>query len=290
MSFQVTTAFTQAYADNIEQLSQQQGSRLRNSVRAETGIVGTDKFFDQLGSTVSQAKTSRHADTPLIETPHARRKVSLTDYEWADLVDDMDKLKMLPDPTDPYAVAGAWAQGRTMDDLLLAAALGSANTGVTGATAVTLPSSQKIVNASTNLTLAKLITAKGLFGVNDVDVDNPMNKLYMAVSQSQLDALLTEVKVQSVDYNTIKALVEGTVRFFMGFEFIRTQRVAVASSIRSCVAWAKSGLLLGIGKDITGRLDQRVDKSMAWQPYNCMSLGATRMEEVKVVQVDCLES
>ncbi len=64
-------------------------------------------MFDQVGKTTAQLRTSRHADTPQLDTPHSRRRVSLADYEWADLIDNADKVRLLIDPTSSYAKAAA---------------------------------------------------------------------------------------------------------------------------------------------------------------------------------------
>ncbi len=48
MSTQVTTAFVQQYSANVQMLSQQRGSLLRDTVRSET-MVGKNAFFDQVG-------------------------------------------------------------------------------------------------------------------------------------------------------------------------------------------------------------------------------------------------
>ena len=45
MSTQITTAFVKQYTDNVMLLVQQQGSRLRNAVRLETGKVGEEVFM-----------------------------------------------------------------------------------------------------------------------------------------------------------------------------------------------------------------------------------------------------
>ena len=87
MSSQITTAFVQQYSANVQMLSQQMGSRLRDAVRVES-IVGKNAFMDQIGVATAQLRTSRHADTPQLDTPHARRRLSLADYEYADLIDD----------------------------------------------------------------------------------------------------------------------------------------------------------------------------------------------------------
>ena len=83
MSSQVTTAFVQQYSSNVQLLTQQKGSLFRNAVRVESQ-VGKNAFYDQVGSATAQKRLSRHADTPQIDTPHARRRVSLVDYEYAD--------------------------------------------------------------------------------------------------------------------------------------------------------------------------------------------------------------
>ena len=133
-------------------LSQQMGSLLRDAVDTET-VTGDKAFFEQVGSAAAQARTSRHADTPLMDTPHARRMVTLTDYEYADLVDDQDKLRMLISPESTYARAAAAAIGRSMDSTIISALGGTAYTGTTGSTSTALPSAQKIAHGSAGLTI-----------------------------------------------------------------------------------------------------------------------------------------
>lgn len=290
MSTQVTTAFVQQYSANVQMLSQQMGSRLRDAVRIEN-VVGKNAFIDQIGVATAQARTTRHADTPQIDTPHSRRRLTLADYEYADLIDDQDKIRMLIDPTSSYAKAAAAAMGRAMDDVVIAAALGTAATGETGSGSATI--SNSIANGNTNLTLAKLREAKYMLDSGDVD---PSIQRYIAVGPSQIQALLADTTVTSSDFNTIKALVQGELDTFMGFKFIMTNRLttaddgAEADQIRNCFAWAEDGITLGLGKDVSARIDERADKSYATQVYYCMSLGAVRMEEAKVVQIDCDES
>ncbi len=120
MSNQITTAFVQQYSSNVQMLSQQMGSLLRGAVDVES-VVGKNAFFDQVGKTTAVLRASRHADTPQIDTPHSRRRVSLADYEWADLIDNADKVRLLIDPTSSYAKAAAAAMGRAMDDVVIAA-------------------------------------------------------------------------------------------------------------------------------------------------------------------------
>ena len=66
----------------------------------------------------------------------------MDDYDWADLIDQEDKVRMLISPQSEYAQAGAWAMGRAMDDALIAAATGNAFGGVAGGTTVALPATK----------------------------------------------------------------------------------------------------------------------------------------------------
>jgi hypothetical protein len=287
MSSQITTAFVEQYSNNVTMLSQQKGSLLRDKVDSET-VQGKNAFFEQIGSVTAQVRTTRHAPTPQLDTPHARRRVSLADYEYADLIDDQDKVRTLIDPTSTYAQAAAFAMGRAMDDVIISAATGVAFTGVSGGTSTSLPGGQAITESGTDgLTIAKLRNAKRIMDLNSVDASIPR---YIVVSPRQIDDLLGTTSVTSADFNTVRALVTGEVNTFMGFQFIVSNRLSIASSKRLCFAYAADGIKLAVGKDVMSRIDERSDKGYATQIYYCMSIGATRMEEDKVVSIQAHEA
>ena len=286
MSTQITTAFSQQFSANVQLLSQQTGSILRGGVEEES-VTGEKAFFDQVGAAAAVKRTSRHGDTPMVETPHSRRMVTMDAYEWADLIDDADKVRMLIDPTSTYARAAAAAMGRAMDDAIIEAATGTSKTCKSGGTSTTLPSGQQIAGGSADLTLAKLIQAKKILDSNSVD---PSITRHIAVSPDQIEALLNTTTVTSSDFNTVKALVQGEINTFLGFQFHVSNRLAKSGNDRTCFAWAQDGIKLAVGKDVTSRIDERADKSYSTQVYYCASFGATRMEEEKVVQIICDES
>ena len=286
MSTQITTAFSQQFSANVTLLSQQMGSILRGGVEEES-VVGEKAFFDQVGAAAAVKRTSRHQDTPMVDTPHSRRMVTMDAYEWADLIDDADKVQMLIDPTSTYARAAAAAMGRAMDDAIIAAATGTSLTGKAGGTSTTMLAANQIANVSADLTLEKLIEAKKILDLGSVDPSIPR---HIAVGPDQIEALLNSTTVTSSDFNTVKALVQGEINTFMGFQFHVTTRLAKAGNIRTCFAWAQDGIKLAVGKDVTSRIDERADKSYSTQVYYCAQFGSTRMEEEKVVQIDCDES
>jgi len=285
MSTQITTAFVNQFSQNIQLLSQQMGSLMRNTVRQET-VNGEKAFFEQIGSAVAQKRASRHASTPIMDTPHARRMVTMSDYEYADLVDDQDKIRLLISPESTYGKAAAAAIGRAMDDEIIGALGGTAKTGVSGGTSTALPSGQKIVHGSAGLTIAKLISAKKIMDQNSVD---PSIERYIVVSPEQIEDLLNTTSVTSADFNSVKALVNGTVDSFMGFKFITSNRLKDDGTSRLCYAYAREGVVMALGKDVTAKIDPRPDKSYSTQIYYCSTFGASRMQEEMVVEIACNE-
>ena len=286
MSSQITTAFVNQYSSNIQMLSQQMGSLLRNAVDVES-VSAEKAFFDQVGSAAAVLRTTRHADTPLIDTPHSRRMVTMSDYEYADLIDDQDKVRLLVDPTSTYARAAAAAMGRAMDDVIIAAAIGTAKTGKDGSTSTALPSGQKVVHGSASLTIAKLLSAKEILDEGSVDPSIPR---YIVCAPKQITSLLGTTQVTSSDFNTVKALAQGQMDTFSGFKFIVSNRLTTdGDGNRAVIAFAGDGLKMAMGKEPTARIDERSDKSYATQVYYCQTIGATRMEEAKVVEIACTE-
>ena len=283
MSTQITTAFVQQYKSNLLVLAQQKRSRLRNTVRVET-VKGTSAFFDRLGATAAVQRTTRHGDTPLIDTPHSRRRVSLTPYEWADLIDQADRVRLLIEPTSDYATNAANAMGRSMDDIIIAAASGLAYTGVdgSGTQAITL----QVAAAATNLTLTKLLAAKEALDEGEIEDGDR----FMVVSPKMMTSLLGTTEVKSADYNSIKALVQGQIDTFLGFKFITSNRLAANSTANGhlALAYQRRGLILAIGEDVKTEIGPRADKSYSTQVYVSMDLGATRVEDAAVVEIDAI--
>lgn len=295
MSYQVDTAFVNQFRAAIEMSVQQKGSRLRPFVRIESQN-SEFQFFDRIGPVEAQEVTGRHQDTPLISTPHDRRRVGLKDYDWADLVDGMDKIRMLVDPTSTYVQNATYALGRRMDDQIINAFFNIAYTGKSGQNQVAFPAANIVpanyvdtgTAVSSNLTIDKLRGAKEILDAYDNDEDELR---IIACTANQIHSLLTTMEVTNSDYNIVKALVAGQVNTYMGFQFIRTQRLLKdPNGMRMVPCWIKSKMLMSTGQDITARVSERADKRYSVQAYASMSIGAVRMEEEGVVQILCDES
>lgn len=278
MSIQITEWFVQQYRANVIMLYQQRGSKLRGTVREEP-VTGKAHFFERLGPTAAVRRTTRHSDTPLVDSPHSRRMVTMVDYEWADLVDQQDKIRMLVDPASEYAQNAAMALGRAYDDEVIAAFDGDARAGEDGTTTVTFASETAgdFDFSAAALTTANILRVKKALDDQDVPADGR----YMIVSPAALEQLLkqsTAPNATSADYNTVRALVQGEIDTWVGFKWITSNRLpSPAANMRYCFAWHRDSMGVAVGKDITSRITERADKSYAVQVYVCGTFGATRV-------------
>ena len=311
MSIEIDVAFVEQYTANILLLSQQMESRLRSTCQMET-VVGRTFYGERIGATAGEDIEERHGDTPLISTPHSRRRGTMVDWDWADLVDEPDKQKMLISPESTYVRNAIAAANRRIDKHVYDALRGTAAAGQSGGTTINnydagecrvINGDGVVKNAgvditasvSTALTIAKLLTCKQLLDEGDID---PARQRFFVTNPYNLNQLLNTTEVKNSDYNTVKALAAGHIDTFMGFKFLMLQNyqdatkghlidtpIEAAGEAVDCYAWAQDAVKLGVGKDITTRIDTRVDKRMSIQPYVKMSWGAVRVEGPAVVEI-----
>jgi hypothetical protein len=278
--------YAKQYGSNVALLAQQQGSRLRNTVTVKSGVVGEETYMDQIESFEMLTRTARLAATDPTLASYARRRIAMEDFYVAKAIDKMDDLRTLADPTSAISKSGINAAGRKLDDLVIAALRGTAYTGKVGGTSTTLPSVQKVAASTTGLTIAKWLAALEILNANDVD---PSEEKYLLIGSAQLTDLLQTTQITSSDYAAVKALVQGQIDTFLGCKVIRTERLAKVSTTRYCMLYCKSGMGLAIGRDIVSRIDELPTNHYAKQLYFSMAMGASRLEEDKVVEIGCIE-
>jgi hypothetical protein len=291
---QIPQYFTTEFTSNWEHLLQQKVSKLREFVSVES-VRGKEKTFNQMAAVEMTRITSRAADTTIQDVALAKRWLRPFPYEHATLFDEWDAeyLGEVSLPQSETVANHAMAYMRTCDKTIIDAALGTAYTGETGVTPTALPAGQKVavdyvetgVAANSGLTIAKLRQAAYLLNEAEVDDSDPR---VLVVSAKQIQDLLRTTEVTSADFNSVKALVQGDIDTFLGFKFRRVASSLLpynsSTGVRTCFAYVRSGLKLAdAGRKV--HVDIRADKSHALQIRTVASLGATRMEEKKVVEI-----
>jgi hypothetical protein len=286
----VPVGFKDKFRDDFILLSQQMETRLAGRVRTDPDmLMGRFGYYDRIGKVDMQKRTSRHQDTGIVEVPHSRRRITLIDFELPFLLDKQDVMRMIADPQGKYLQLALAAANRQKDDSIIACA--DANSYAIdedmAATPIPLPGSQIIVSGATGLTLAKLLQAKEIIDGAEV---NENEKRTAAVSSKQITNLYNTTEVKSADYNTVKALAEGKINTFLGWEFIRTERLKKTGNDRRCLFFTEQAIGLAIGEDINIDIGPRRDKGNGTQILVTMSVDGTRVEDEKIVAVDCTET
>lgn len=288
MSNQITEAFVQQFADNYMHVAQQKVSRFEPFVTLEPGIVGMSKSVNRLGKRAAQRRTARHGDTPINDQPHSTRYVDLFDWEDGDMIDDQDKIRLLVDPQSEYVNAMVAGMNRAKDDVITLA-FGGNSRASTGN--IALPASQKIAVGGTGLTKAKMIQARKIFRANEADEENG-EMLCMGYSSTGLSDLLSDTTLTNTEVNTVLSLQAGNIKeaTLMGFRMIPFEGFNKVSTTRFLYAWAKTGVVLGLGQNITTEVGKDPGKGFNVRIYAKQSIGAVRVEEEKVVEIACVES
>lgn len=298
MLTQIPEFYTTQFGDNWEHLLQQKDSRLEGKCKKAT-VVGKERTFNQLGKGKMRLITTRNGKTVPSDSTMAKRWVRPKGYDEVTYIDEFDPIALgeVITPESEHVMQHAMAAKRTIDEVLIAALEGTAYIGEDGTDAVDLGAGQKVAvdyvksgsTVNSGLTLAKLIKANFILDKNEV----PKEGRYFIHSAKQLDDLLNNVvEVKSSDYNNVKSLVDGTVNRFLGFEFVMTELLTLvtATDVRTCIAYHKDGVVLGTGKEKKVKISVRDDLNETIQIRTVLMVGASRLEEERVVLVYCDES
>lgn len=275
------------FARGITHLAQQRNSRLRGGVSVDPSIVGKRATYDQLeGSGEPQEVVTRHAPTPINDPSHQRRNLIPKDYVRAAMVDEEDIQKILNDPRNAYSESFAAGFGRSIDSVLITAATATSITGEEGIGTAPFPAAFSIPVGGAGMSIAKWRQARRILEAAEELEDEDMNSWHIAMTAQAREDLLATTEITSADFNTIRALVNGQINSFLGMMPHKSQRLAgTGTASASQLAWIKSGLKLGIGREPSADISRRKDLSNNWQVLYKGSYGATRMRETAVVEI-----
>ena len=290
MADTTATAFGIKFKNDFILRVQQKKSRLMATVRDNPDFLeGKYGYFDRIGpETNDNLKTVRHGDTPIGDANYDRRRLLRDTRNQGKMVDRSDIARMMKDPTSPVLESMRMLFNRRLDDYILNAATGNSYSidQNDAATPVALPSGQIIATSSSGLTLAKSLQSMEILDANEVDDDEERT---MVANAHQITKMLNTTQTTNQFYLQIQQLRDGKIDFFNKAKWVRSERLLVNSSDSSkqCLHYAKRGLGAAPTTDPFVRVSERSDKQYNWQIYLEYELGATRVEDECVVQINC---
>lgn len=302
MSENLSKLYTTQFSQILVLKLQQKTSKLRGRVMEGFHVGKQASPIQYIGNVQMRAPAGRFAPKARQDVDFTRRWVFPIDKEVDQLIDSFDELKTIIDPKSQYSDVASAAVAREWDDRLIAAAFATAQIGqdAGGLSAESFdPNSAGLTiaptfgsSANSGLTVAKMIEAKRIFRKLQVDVEAE-SLCWVTNSQGESD-LLNQAQVVSTDFNEKPVLVNGVVTRFMGFDIVYSERLqveTVTTQVRDNIAFVRSGLYLGVWKDVQNRASIRNDlSSEPWDLHTAMSSGATRLEPGRLIKVQCADT
>lgn len=290
MAFEIPDHYHRSFTSNVELLLQQQDARLAPYVTMASYSGEAAQVVKQFGEVEFVEKTTRLGDTNFSDIAHKQRWIYPADYDLALPVEREDEIRSLNSPQSSYVAAMSAAWMRKKDAVISAAIFGTSKTGKNGGTSTAHDTSGQQIAVdfatTTTLTIAKLIEAKRIADANYW----PMTDRHIAVTSTQMSDLLNTTQITSADYNSVKALVQGDIDTFLGFKFHHYEDLELTGSNRRCPVWHKSGVVLGQWNGLETKIGERPDKKYITQVFMKGTIGATRTQEKKVIEILCAES
>jgi|SRR6478736_6221813 hypothetical protein len=243
-----------------------------------------------------------YSDTKLTELEHTSRWISGQEYDVAVLIDRLDTLKMIYDPTSPYVERFRQAHERRRDQIVVDAFFADAKAGKDANVTMSYKAANTVAVGSTGFTVAKLRSLRKLMKKRNLDLRSI--KPGILINAEGIDDLLGDTNAAGVgtttssDYAAIKALVDGEINYFMGFNLIPYEDyngrgipyVAGSTTVRHSPCWVPDGMQYGTWQDLTITISNRPDKNNIKQIHATFTAGAVRLEEDKVFALDWDES
>jgi len=198
--------------DSMVKPAYQGSSKLRSTVEYRGNVVGDTYKFRLMGKGQGHKRTGSSSLVVPMDITHGLPSATLADWEHPEYTDIFDQATVNFDEKNKLAETIGKAMGRTEDQIIIdtVVAESSYNTTATDGAAF------DIVAGGTGFTNDKLRALRRYY--DDLEVDDNVN---IVVSGSGMESLLANTETTSSDFNTIKALVGGSLSTFMGFNFIK---------------------------------------------------------------------
>lgn len=260
-----------------------QGMRsLRETVTLRTNVVGEAYKFSRMGKGLANQKASQADVTPM-DISHTRPTANMENWNAPEYTDIFDQAEVNFDEKSELAQTIAKAIGRREDQLVIDA-LAAASFAATNDED---PDTGRIfdISATRNFDLDSIRSAAG--HLDDIEADE--DDRHLVLRATALQKLLEDTEVTSSDFNTVKALVNGTLDTYMGFKFhkIGTRKEGGLPGVaadRTAFAYHKAAIGLAIGLDMKTTVDWIAQKT-SWLANGIFKAGAIAREPQGIVKI-----
>ena len=269
---------------------QRMESDFKAYVQIDTDFVAEYKYFPKIGQVDGMRERSQRLEKTDWKTiSENRRRMSKKSFDLAYAFDSIDELYGSLDISNPLMKQMMWEGLIKQDEIIIAAALGTAYEGKDGSTSVAFPATQVIdTNGTTGATFAKIKELRYKKKKNHI----PSSKrLVWFVDPYQMNELLGISELISYDLNDKRDLQKGRVLSWADIDIVETTALTLTGgTIRETVAMTTDSVVLGMTQDIDFKTATLVENSFGEGLYMQMTAGAVRLQDESVWKIRCLES
>lgn len=268
MATSTNAAFIAQYSNEVKQLWQQTDTRLMDTLRVHKNVVGSTYNFHKMASVVANTKT-RDAEVTALDPTASQVQATLADYYAAIYIDKLDELKTNANLRGEYAKNTVGAINRKVDDVIITELVNATTTTAT---------------ATGGLTFAKILECLTALNVNDVDPE----KRVLVIGAKQISEALAIQQLTSSDYQSVQAIMNAGVGNALGFKWIMSNRLPIATQNRTCFAYNGDSIGLAVGQDVTSEVNY-IPERVAYLTNTYVSLGAKIIDNLGIVKMTCVE-
>jgi len=280
MAIQVSNAFVTLFDSEVKQAYQGQ-RMLAGLTRERSGVEGSTVKFPKIGKGTATVRVPQTDVTPL-NVSYSQVTATMEDYIAAEYSDIFNQQKINFNERQELVQVVSGAIARRMDQVVLDALAAASSPSTVG---------NDVGGTDSNLNVAKMRAAKKALDANNV----PAEGRILVIHANSLDSLLGETEVTSSDFNTVKALVQGDINTFLGFNVVTLGDrdegglPIDGSSDRTLYAFHRDAVGLGVGMGQTSRVDYIAEKT-SFLVASMFSAGAVAIDDEGIVTITCRES
>lgn len=269
----IDIAFTKQFESEVHLAYQRMGSKLLNTVRRKTNVVGKSTTFQIIGKGIAGTKT-RGGQVPILNLVHTNVECILADRYGGEFIDKLDELKIEHDERGAVTTSIAAALGRASDADITA--ITDTFTGETAAAGV--------------VTQPKVEEAYEFMGNGDVPDDGGR---FLAVAPQGWTDLMGLTPFASLDFVPESDLPFPKVGFsakqWFSFHVFSFSGLTLTGGVRQSVAYHKSAVGHASGQDVQMDITWQ-GKEQSHLAVGSMSMNACLIDDLGGYRVRSTET
>lgn len=275
MAISLSNAFVTLFDAEVKQAYQGK-AMLVGAVRQRRGVEGSSVKFPKVGKGVATARVTQTDVTPM-NVGFSNVTCTLQDWNAAEYSDIFSQAKVNFDERSELSQVVGAAIGRRQDQLILDALAAASSTGTVA---------NSIGGSNTNMNISKLREAAKILNAKNV----PSDGRHIIIHANSLASMLEQTSVTSSDFNSVKALVQGEISTFMGFQFHilgdRTEGGLPIDGSSDRTLYAFHSQAIGYAEGIAPKTEiNYIPEKTSWLVNALFSAGSVAIDSEGIVKI-----